>query len=475
MEPYQRTMLRNIILGGIVIVLGIIVYLVLTTPSYKSFSLYKTPFSVSSFSMVKGNALYSYSGLSFYKQAISSGDSVTVLNSGVRLPVIENLYWAGDNGALLTFTDGGYIGSALERELMSRQLEWNNDSKEYLWYLDFKTSKLMLVSEYPLISESVYYSDASESIYYARQNGFIPESDIPNGLPLIAYSTKNLTETTVLENLGTEAVEFIGPCETIDTICFSIQNPDGASLYKVGKDGKQTKVLNDTFDSINPTSSPTIFIGVQYDDVSENEGVGEVLQATVYHIDLATKKTTKTDTKIGSTRSILSNIGEGDSFYLYEPTSQTDKSGLTYVAGSKNLLGTTKTRLQVLGKSAELKQTSSSIVTPISITANGLSLFGDIDGSMFLIAPEKFNYQVVESSSTDVEKNIEPCLKKYTKSYDYTDELKQFKIGIIYDDTFTQRIKSFSTCVDQVYPAAYSGYYFVIVGLSSTDGRFVTD
>lgn len=475
MEDSQRKMLRNVIAGVVVVIVCIVIFLIMTTPNYKNFKLVKTPFSTGSFSAIRGDSVYSYSGISFYKQNVHSADAVTVLESGLRLPTVSQLFWGGDNGVLLTFTSGGYIGSALDKELSSRNLSWDNETKDYLWYLDFKTSKLQLVSQYSLVSQTAHYSTSTESFYFVRNNGYLPDSDAPDGLPLISYSTKTHTETELLHNVGSASVQYVGPCKTEDDICFSIKEGDTEVLY-LARSAKKEKLINDAFNVLSPTDNPAVYIGIRYDEISKNnDNDGAILQATPYYISLDTGVTTKTNVKVGATESILANSVGSDDFYLMEPTSLYSSAGLSYVVGGKDLLGSLKTKRQSMSTQPNAEQTSNSIVGPISRSTDGISMFGDIEDNMYLVVPKDFTYSIKQQDDSAIEQKLKPCLKKYTTHHDYTTELKQFKISISYDENFQQRIKDFASCIDKTDPAAYTGHEFVIVGVEPTSGRFVTD
>lgn len=464
---------RTIIVAVVIVIVIVVTYLILSTPAYRSFSFHATPFSASSYSAIQGDAVYSYSGMSFYKQDIQSGKDITVLNNGLRLPTIQKLYWGGDSGALLTFSDGGYIGSIVEQELSARNLEWNEDTDAYLWYLDFETSKLSLVSTFSPISEHVYYSAKTQSFYYVRDNGYLPESDALNGTPLATYSVESLRETVLYDEPSNISTRFVGICPN-EEICFTQVGDEGEALYTL-RASKKVRLTTETFDTIIPTGNPAVFIGTKHDDVSE-EATGEdgILAATSYYIDLASKKTYKTGAVLKATKSLLANTSSDDSFYIVEP-SPGSTGDVKYFTGGKNILGSFKAKQATFKDSEASEQTSRSIVGPISQNSNGLTMFSDVNGATYLVTPEGYSFDIRAQDKNEVTQALKVCFDRYVKDYDYSDELKQFKIGVTYDQSFQQTIKNFALCTSKTNPSSIVGYSFVFIGLSTSDGRYVTD
>ncbi|HRK40563.1 MAG TPA: hypothetical protein PLN95_00575 [Candidatus Saccharibacteria bacterium] len=461
---------RNLIVAALVLILGLVTYLILTTPRYVAFTLHTTPYTTSNLSAIHGDSILSYSGMSFIRQDIKGEASPAVLNSGLRLPTIEKLFWGGNKGALITFTDGGYIDSVLEQELTSRGKEWDEDTRHYLWYLDFKTSKLSLVSEFPLMSENVAYDQSSGNLYYVRGNGYLPDSDVPNSVPLIAFSTTTLQETTLI-NTQSIKIGSVSLCEN-NLPCYSVNEDDGEVLYVV-ESGQKERVISEDFDKLIPTGDPWVLFGLRHAVLDDRVSEDEILKASVFRIDLKTSKIQDTTGVVGATNTLLANTATDDKFYVMQPTPG-NSGDVPYLTGGKTVLGHYKVKEAVFKNSSKDEASSGSIIEPISRNGSGATMFHDVEGTVYLITPGSYSYGSKYLDSSKVEDAIKTCFDQYTKEHDYTDDLKQFRIGIDYGTNFRQSIRNFAECVNKTDTNVLTGYTFIFIGLDSS-GRYVTD
>ena len=470
MDYTQLLTRRNIIFLSLVLIIGIIAWIAVTVAPFKSIEIHQTPFKSNEFTALQNGKLYSYNGTAFYKTNPENKDEVAVLNTGMRLPLVKSLHWAGDEGAFMTFDDGSYISSLVEQQLTARGQEWDDTTRAYVWYVDFKASTLRLVSEEGLVDDVVYYSKKNGGAYYigygnADENGgLLPKR-------LLFYSTSTHTSNTVSENISYDIVKHVGSCLDSKTICLVALGESGEVIRKVSSN-KVEVITKGTFDFITPTASPDVFIGTR--NINKDSD-GEVLQADTYYINVRDNKSSKVDATVNASDSVLANTVSDNAFYIFEPTPLGDRVDTKYISVAKNIFGAYRTTQKTLDRASSDASPSRSLVGPLSYSENGLAVFNDIDGSTFLITPSDYSYQEPGLSSSEADESLKNCFDRHTNYHEYSDELKQFKVGINYDTDFQGKIKTFSNCAAKESAKAFVGHSFVFIGISPFDGRFVTD
>jgi hypothetical protein len=450
-----------------------IVLIVLFARWYESISITKTPYRSNMIATLQGDYIYGYSGTSFYKTNVKNQDDPIILSQGLRLPKIETSHWIGDKGVVLTFSDSGVIRSAVETSLKNLGERWDEDTAYYAWYLDFETNQLHLINRYGIAGQTIHYSPQTNGVYYVAYSDDLSEEEQSEGLPLLVFSTESKTSKLVAKNsAAANDLQFLGECPaTIQYLVCSIQNEDGNYfLYGSGENTK-TKLVDRPFDSINPTSTPGVYIGTLNKLDPERREEDAELRADIYRIDIENEQVTKLNNTIGSSRSMLANTSGDDDFYVIEPAIGEDSNEIGYISGTKNLAGFYGAKI----KATETDSESKSILGPFSRNQEGLSLFHDVEGNSYLAAPSGINYEPKTLSEQQVKSLLTSCFNTHTKGYKYTPELKQFKVNIAYDSNFTSTIANFAECATKVSSKTSYGYSYIFVGVSTFDGRFVTD
>lgn len=475
MDSFIRNKLKIIIILGVLLV-GLALAIFLLTPPYKGYSVHKTPYLSSNFATIQGKNIYGYNGLSFYKSAIDDSSNITTLSSGFHLPVPKTVYWAGDDGAVLTFTDQGVSGSLLEAKLGSQGREVDEQTLEYVWYFNFSDHTLTLVDEFGFASPAFYYSPTKHGFYYIKYGKPVSESHGFENAALSFYSTKSLTSQTVSEVVGNEeATTYIGPCKDTETVCM-IKDLNGKySLYSV-ENGKQNKI-GKTYDHIVATASPMLFVGSLHETPRSSENAeDELLKANYYVINPSTGKQTVVSSGRVANNSFVANTSGDGFFYIFETTAQNPDDEVSLLSGAKNVLNTPKTKQVTFTNDTKQAgvSTSLAVLGPVSSNDAGFMLFRDVDAT-YLIAPQGYDYKSPKPSSQKTESLLKDCFGKYTKYHDFTEELGQFKVGVAYDDNYRKNIEAFSSCVATSSPQSQVGYDFIFVGLNPIDGRFVTN
>lgn len=454
--------------------LGIAIFLL--TPPYKNYSIHKTPYISSEFATIQGDSVYGYSGVSFYKSSLADPSKVTVLSSGFYLPVPKTINWAGDDGAVLTFTDQGATGSLLESELQSRGQEISEQSLESVWYFNFKEKTLELVDEVGFASPAYYYSSSKHGFYYIRYGKAVTESHGFENASLTFFSTKSLSSQAVAETVGNEeATTHIGPCKNVETVCLVKDLNGKYSLYAV-ENGKQEKI-GKTYDHLVPTASPAVLIGSVHDETESSENTeDELLRSRYYLLDPSTGKDVQISKDRVANNSFISNTLGDDFFYIFEPTPEDPDKDVSLLSGAKNILKTPKTKQVKFSDIPKRNDTTSSIaiIEPESKNSAGYMLFRDVDAS-YLISPEGYDFVSAKLSSQKIETALKSCFDTNTEFHEYSEELSQFKVGITYDTNYRKNIEAFSSCAAATNPQSQVGQNYIFVGLSPIDGRFVTN
>ena len=113
---------------------------------------------------LEGQDLYSFNGLGFTKTNISTGEQ-EVLSSGYRLPRINNIVWAGDEGALLSF-EGSFYYTKVQDELKTVGLNIDEITKKFTWYLNFKDGSLKKVEDVRARKNLGYYDPNNKKLVF---------------------------------------------------------------------------------------------------------------------------------------------------------------------------------------------------------------------------------------------------------------------------------------------------------------------
>ena len=476
---YQKTNLTKILIVAFSVALGLMVWYTLTTPLYQGFSVLKTPYRTVEHASLAGKNIYSYNGAAFIKTPLLNRDNPTILSTAFHLPNIETLNWAGDTGALLTFTDGGYIGSDVERELKVRDQSWNDQTRRYVWFADFSDSKLYLVSQYGLASQSVHYSPTQKQLYYFRYGGTVAESDQPVSQPFASYSTDNHQETEITRDVSNpEDITHLTSCYGHEIPCYIVRYGETEKLIATDKTGKTTelKIGENTYGTILPTSEPEIFFGYTHQTFDSGYLEAEVPSGTVDRIDLATNIVQTLPGRVQGGETLSANTSSEDHFFIIDSNARQNRSGLSVLTGGKNLLGQYRvkpTDFNGLKKGSE----ALSILPPVSYGSDGLFLFNNTDDSFYLIS-QKGDDTFLEDrvvSARQAGAQLDNCFKNYTSRHDFTDSIMQFKVSVNYDENYQATIKKFTECAAKSAPLAMVGYSFVFVGVQPDTGRYVTD
>lgn len=458
------------VVAGLVFTISLIILL---TPLYGSFSIHKTPFRNTMLATIQGDHIYGYSGASFYKADIDTQNEVTILSSGLRLPTIESSHWIGDEGIVLTFTDGGVIRSAVEEALTARGERWGDITRSYAWFLDFKTNQLHLVNQYGIIGDSVSYSNERQGFYYVGYSDTISEEEQEDAAPLQLFSLQDKTSQIIEKDIAAPfSLSYISKCpENSRYIVCTIESEDDKyAIYGIGN-GIKTKLTDQEFSAIFSTANPSIYIGTINESSPETSQEDDELAAVPYRIDIDSIQTTKLNTTVNASRSLLANTAARDTLYVFEPAVGDDTDEIEYLSGAKNLLGYYRSQI----KAAKTESESKSILGPYSRGSGGQSIYHDVEGNTYLITPSSQSYSPETLPEDQVETQLTECFRRHTKGYKYTPELKQFKINIAYDSNFKKSIVDFSECAIEVSPMTMYGYSYLFLGISVTDGRFVTD
>lgn len=460
------------ILGGVIALVLLVMWIV--SPKYGSLSLHETPFKENSHVALINDRIYGYSGAAFYSVSPSDQSDLKILASGMRLPAIKKLFWAGNKGALVVFDTVQTDDSLLEKELASRGLYINETTSEYVWYIDFTSKKLSLASTSPISSNVAFYSQEKNAFYfttYGPDGNFELETEVAPPLRLFDISSGKVA--LVIDDIGHDAVHYVGAC-TRGVVCLIQDKGDGKqSLWAV--EGSTKKLITNTYNQVLPTNNPSIYIGEKTEPLVQNEESEDFqLQAELFLINLESNKTVSLGTKVNVGANISVNVpGDGKKTTVLDDSLLARDGASVYTQTAPDLFGNPKSRQEAYRlKDGKL---SENIIKTVSNTTSDTQLVAGSENNIYLLGPSSYKFTLKSFDEKTLSEAIKPCLNKYTKYHKYTSEISQMMVGVVFDDNFQKNIAGFSTCISNTNKQAFLGQTYTFVGLSPIDGRFVTN
>lgn len=457
------------IAGGILVLIVLISWII--APKYSSFELHKTSYITENFTSFQNGRLYSFNGAAFYSVNPQDPSDITILSTGLRLPAVEKLYWAGDAGALMVFGDTQTDGSVVEKELAARGQVFDTLTTSYTWYLDFKTNTLHLASDTPMDSSNAHYSPAKKALYFSTLP-FHQEHGADNeGPTLWTYSTVKLERKELVESIGSGVVRYIGPCPNGEVCVIQDEQSSKQTLWAV-VDGKK-KVITNIYNSISPTGDQSTFLAEKNEKLGAKEGFEDAeLQADLFVLNVQKNEERPTAIKVGvGATPTASAYNDGKKFVLYDNSLLAENKS-TFRNIAPDLFGTLQSKKEAYGLKGGLTE---DITGVLSRSTDGVSILGGTKGGIYLHGPSSYNYKAETYDEKSLKEVLKSCVSKYTKYYEYAPEIRQATVGVVFDDNFASTIKKFSTCIADTDKKAFVGQNYIFIGLSPIDGRFVTN
>lgn len=476
MYPDAQANIKKLKLVAIVfllLVLTVFIYYIFTRVSFKKYQITTTFIPSSQPAHITNDYVYGYNGAFFYKKSLEKNGDTTILMKSMKFPKVETLVWAGDDGVAVLFSNNGIVGSAIEEESRAQDLQLYNNNNRYLWYIDFKTEKISLLSTDSIEKEKVAYSSKSKSIYFARTS--TREGDTVSNMPttISRFSTAAHTTEIVKSFQNTYHLSSLFECGDYE-ICWT-KYDEKSTVFGLNKSTEKAVASSnlrfiknsDTQQYIYSVSPVTTKVSLNDSDFAQNIHI-------VQH-ELNNNSTSTIDTVlISSPLLYIVNDDGGDSFYILGANIPS-RSSVSYIAVGKSLLGKHKTN-QVKFINSPSNIDSAPIVQ--SSNKKGMSLIAIGDSPTYYITHPN-NVQVSLSPSSPTKNEVttlySKCSSKGAGGVDYNPDSRDIKLSVVYDENFAQNTKNAIQCIAASSIERALQYNFSFVGTDPANGRYVTD
>jgi len=296
--------------------------------------LYQLPLSIDNHANIINNQLYSYNGIVFTKTDLES-KRVTILLEGIRLPAVSGIWWADDHGVLVKFNSSFYNTEVFDQILDNYEIIEADSIINYLWYVDFSSGLIKLVSDSPLIDRSPYYDRGSGQIFYSVLTSSADESKS------LTYSLdiKSKDIRVASSRFPLVSVAHSIDCENyINCLIGKTDTREGLSIFGFTGESYTLIMKDDQAINISPTNNNNIYYAT-YDnnrDIKEEytDKTSNMFEVEIWDISSKTKK--GTGLKISDASNLVS-IYEDGLYALYYPS--IDNKSTTLVERANSLLG----------------------------------------------------------------------------------------------------------------------------------------
>lgn len=460
----QRSLRRIAIISvGLTALVSVILF-VLLNPKYKDFSAHETAFSDTSFAELVEEDIYSYNQIAFTKTNIASGET-KVLNSGSRLPGVDTLFWGSDTGAIITFSETGLTKSILTDELAARGLEVDDRTIEFVWYFDFKASKLSLVSEQPLLSDTVHFSPQENAFYLNVQRTRIANEEfLPPTILKFTPDTGNKETVKTLE--AGEIVTTIDHCYDSTTTCYIANKDLKTAIVRVNDN--TPVVLTKEYELIQPTHDPSVFIGYIQSEANGTDTADETVGTSeLILINLLDKSEEAVPITVTTGSQPVVNMSDG-SFFVF--TSSLESDSQTYHKIGKRLIGGyTAIEDELTGVDEQIAPVRT------SYGKDGASLVQDVEGGIYLITPRDSAVKLAKENQQSLQDIYRNCIDDSVSVFEHYPDSKRVQVGIVFDQNFVVNQKKLADCIATTNPEVMIGQDFTIIGTNPLTGRYATN
>lgn len=476
-QPSRKRAMLAIVFGALSVTALLIFIIFRSTSSGVSdpgYKLHATDLeSTRNFNTIQADDMYGYNGMAFYKVNLKDGSNLIVLRSGLKLPQPSNIIWAGPTGAFMTFS-GSFSGSQLTKTIGYLVDE---SERQYVWYLDFATGSLKLVSKTPMVGNTAYYSSTDKGFYYVTR----PSATASNSaVPLLFYSIGSDQNIQIVEDLAIDTLQEFTECANNEKVCFIGQEKSTGGndehqddkLFSISSSNKKSMLL-ESEGRLFDTNNPDLYISISQ---TTNNSANIAAQARLHNLS---DKSVKDLGFEGSLQLSLSATVTPDSnFFTFSNEYVTEKNGKqdgsSYRAGVIPQEGAGKSELFKLTRIDE-QPFISGITNAISNRDGTYTIVTSTEDKQFLFSKEQSVPEFTAQDRQTVEAAVKSCLASGALNYQYFDTGRQFRIELTYDENFNRNIGQVSNCLIQKGGSVIIGYNYSFVGVDPTNGRLSTD
>lgn len=464
---------KKIVLGVVVVITFIFASLLLfknDIPSYRATAINEIP--IVDTVLLKDPYLYAYNGLSFHKTNIYTSD-ITVLNSGLKLPSVETIIWANDNGALMTFDESFWLSEPQSVMLDSGRDILDSSYKDYTWYLDFETSKLSPVHTEKILPNIGFYSPSRNSIIFAAMtNG-------SQDVSLLSYSPSSEKTEAINERLDVFNIRDISDCgENSSSICLlarTRENPDSTSVIEVNSIGVERIALSSrgrvfetnrmnhyvVFEKIDFDVGDSGFNFVNNSDTAESEAnVVNISDGTVLETNYST-----------NSNNVIVHYVQDEGVIFFDDSVIAEDGVFSYFYGVVE-----DGNVSVAKMNINTNNKLNDIVTIRTVDESN-SILGILpDNTPLLLHQTTQNIKLPEPTEEITAREVVlKCLSEESSSLDYDGNNRTFRIFFIENNDFSDNVNRFSSCLLEEDKSIIFGFNFYFGARDSVSGRITTD
>lgn len=406
------------------------------------------------FSYLQGDELLAYNGLAFYSTNVKTGQR-KFLYSGTKLPAISSLAWAGTNGVAMVFKEN-FFGTPINGLLEQNGQKVDNTTKDYTWYLNFKTSSITQISQNAIDADKAIYDPSNKTLYYSELSSGSSDGD---KVRFYSYdTTKQTSPTLLLDDAGVADVSSLAKCSRSKLVCFIAHDTASTSGQQVfaiqaGKLGKVSL--------LDGGSDGQVYYGghKDYYVVTSPSANGTTESSVLYDVSTEQSKAYRLGfTFDDDTHSYFASAKD---FYVVDGKTT---SGFK-AAKLKGSSSTTKDRGLKLNE-----ETYDGALGDIrSSEGKAISLVSNTDGRQYLFGPEPITTMSSFAKKETVQLAVSDCGRRTTTRNQYNDKTRTFTIKILALYGFAKQIKDFGSCMTKDHVDSVHGYYFNFVGLNTDD------
>ncbi len=453
----QRKITSILKFFGAIVILIIVVVTLFSIQTSSSPTITKLPIGHDVSADLNDNEVVSFNGVSFAKYDLNTNKS-TVLLSGSLWPKFGSINWAGDSGAFVT-VNGSIYATPFEQFADQYDLySYSNDdlANNFLWYIDFTSGSVRLISNQTVLERSYYYDAKTESAYFSE----VAEAESEGGEPslrtvLKKYTVRDMSLTSTLTVPLTSNIS-INPCGETQ-LCVYGEKLDG--VYELGLVSDTAYTAKKTVvGRVVTSSTPDIFYLLtalsSNDEMQLSEdSAGIVGNYSVSQYILSTNNEMKLPITIDSLDQIVA-FPNGESHIF----TKLGATGTETINRSKTLLGITRTTTK---ENVGLSPTfmSKFVETP---EGRGL-LVHDITGDYYYIG----SGDVKIAQSTAVESTITSCTNTY--GLGLVNNSGSYIVRFVESGSTQSDISAFSTCVNKTPETSLQASLDIILS-AYTDG-----
>lgn len=482
----KQARIKKWLLISLPVLFVVFVVLVLVTafwpqPDLKQYNLSHTAISAEdNFGHLQGDSLYAYNGFAFYETNLDSGKT-TILSSGLKLPAISDVYWAGSKGALLSFS-ASFNLTAVTRALEQKGEAFDYyQSPRYAWYLDFATNELKLVSRLEVSSGQAHYSPQENGFFFVTVAN--PGSGSLNRTPLYFYDVASNQTKRVHRNLKVSDMGRMQACPGEGRVCFvarDFYDTDTESVFALTQDNK-TKILYESQGRLFATNHPQHFIEVPNQGrVEDPENERDTPTDVTYDDQPAVLRDITADTNydlgfsVGTTNPIMHFVDQ-QHFYVLDSGVEAENGGAAYLSGTIKEGDATTVAYPLLQSNQE--PFSSRIVGGETHGNGSRTLVVVTDGSLAVFSERGQAPPPLQKADIQpVSQAVKQCMDASgATDQQYYSESNTFRVFFTADNSFDQNIARFADCLAASDAAPMIGYMFNYAGVSPVNGRIVTN